>query len=55
MTTRAAINTSPEPFSNVAVSLVEDGFVVFMLWLAAAHPVIFAVALSLTLVAGGAS
>ncbi|HSV36406.1 MAG TPA: DUF4126 domain-containing protein [Ramlibacter sp.] len=50
MTTRAAVNTSPEPFTNVAVSLVEDGFVVFMLWLSATHPVIFAIALLLTLV-----
>jgi hypothetical protein len=45
MTTRAAVNTSPEPFSNVAVSLAEDGLVVFMLWLSATHPAIFAVAL----------
>ncbi len=50
LTTRAAVNTSPEPFSNVAVSLFEDGFVVFMLWLAATQPVIFAIALVLTLV-----
>ncbi|MDF2465873.1 MAG: putative rane protein [Ramlibacter sp.] len=50
LTTRAAVNTSPEPFSNVAVSLFEDGFVVFMLWLAATHPAIFAIALVLTLV-----
>ena len=50
MTTRAAVNTSPEPFSNVAVSLVEDGFVVFMLWLSATHPLIFAAALAVTLV-----
>jgi hypothetical protein len=50
LTTRAAVNTSPEPFSNVAVSLLEDGFVVFMLWLAATHPVIFAIALVLTLI-----
>lgn len=50
MTTRAAVNTSPEPFSNVAVSLFEDGLVVFMLWLAAEYPVIFAIALVLTLV-----
>ena len=45
MTTRAAVNTSPEPFSNVAVSLAEDGLVVFMLWLSATHPVIFAIVL----------
>ena len=51
LTTRAAVNTSPEPFSNVAVSLFEDGFVIFMLWLSATHPVIFAIALVLTLVA----
>ena len=50
MTTRAAVNTSPEPFSNVLVSLAEDGFVVFMLWLAAEHPLIFAIALVLTVI-----
>jgi hypothetical protein len=26
MTTRAAVNTSPEPFSNMGVSLLEDGW-----------------------------
>jgi hypothetical protein len=50
LTTRAAVNTSPEPFSNIAVSLFEDGFVVFMLWLSATHPLLFAIALVLTLV-----
>ncbi len=49
LTTRAAVNTSPEPFSNVAVSLLEDGLVVFMLWLAATHPVVFGIALVLAL------
>ena len=49
LTTRAAVNTSPEPFSNIAVSLFEDGFVVFMLWLSATHPLLFAIALVLTL------
>ncbi|MDB5873560.1 MAG: putative rane protein [Ramlibacter sp.] len=49
LTTRAAVNTSPEPFSNIAVSLLEDGFVVFMLWLSATHPLLFAIALVLTL------
>jgi hypothetical protein len=48
MTTRAAVNTSPEPFSNIAVSLAEDGFVVFLLWLAATHPLLFAIALVLS-------
>ena len=50
MTTRAAVNTSPEPFSNVGVSLLEDGFVIFMLWLAAEHPVIFAVVLVVSII-----
>ena len=49
LTTRAAVNTSPEPFSNIGVSLLEDGWVVFMLWLATSHPAAFAVALALTL------
>jgi hypothetical protein len=49
-TTRAAVNTSPEPFSNVAVSLLEDGLVVGALWLAVQHPLLFAVALVVTLV-----
>lgn len=50
MTTRAAVNTSPEPFSNMAVSLAEDGLVVFMLWLSATHPVAFAIVLVVSIV-----
>ena len=42
-TTRAAINTSPEPFSNVGASLVEDSMVPAGLWLAVAHPLVFGV------------
>lgn len=49
-TTRAAVNTSPEPFSNLAVSLLEDGLVVGALWLAVQHPLLFAAALVVTLV-----
>lgn len=45
MTTRAAVNTSPEPFSNWAVSLFEDGLVVFLLWLSATHPALFTLVL----------
>lgn len=41
-TTRAAINTSPEPFSNVVMSFVEDGLVVGIVWLASSHPLVFA-------------
>jgi hypothetical protein len=50
-TTRAAANTSPEPFSNVALSLAGDAFVPGMLWLAWTHPVWFFVALAFTVVA----
>src|SRR3954470_8254836 len=50
MTTRAAVNTSPEPFSNVPVSLGEDGLVVFMLWLSATHPFAFGVVLLVSIV-----
>ncbi len=49
-TTRAAINTSPEPFSNVGASLVEDGMVPAGLWLSLAHPVVFLIALAIVLV-----
>jgi hypothetical protein len=35
---RVAINTSPEPVTNWAASLTEDGTVVVLLWLAVAHP-----------------
>ena len=50
-TTRAAANTSPEPFSNIALSLAGDAFVPAMLWLAWEHPVVFFVVLAITLVA----
>jgi hypothetical protein len=47
-TTRAAINTSPEPFSNLAASLVEDGLVVGAVWLATMHPLVFCIVLLIT-------
>lgn len=47
--TRAAVNTSPEPFSNVAVSFAEDGAVIGAIWLATHHPVIFGFALLIVL------
>ena len=37
-TTRAAVNASPEPFSNVALSLAGDAAVPALLWLAWEHP-----------------
>jgi len=46
--TRAAINTSPEPFSNLGMSLLEDGLVVAALWLATSHPLVFGVLLCIT-------
>jgi uncharacterized protein DUF4126 len=41
-TSRAAANTSPEPVSNWALSVLEDGLAVFLTWMAATHPVITA-------------
>jgi hydroxymethylglutaryl-CoA lyase len=49
-TTRAAANTSPEPFSNIALSLVDDGLVPFVLWLSWAHPVLLFVVLGIAVV-----
>ena len=45
-TTRAAANTSPEPFSNIGLSLLGDAAVPAMLWLAYAHPLWFFPALA---------
>ena len=39
-TTRAAVNTSPEPFSNITLSLFEDGLVAGLLALAIANPAV---------------
>lgn len=49
-TTRAAANTSPEPFSNVALSLAGDAAVPALLWLAWAHPMWFWPVLALLIV-----
>jgi len=38
---RAAINTSPEPFSNWGASFTEDAMVIGGTWLAFAHPALF--------------
>ena len=45
--TRALINTSPEPFSNWMASFTEDSMVPAGLWLAVAHPIGFLIALAL--------
>ncbi len=49
-TTRAAINTSPEPFSNIGMSLLEDGLVVGAVWLATQHPLVFGVLLVIVVI-----
>jgi hypothetical protein len=48
-TTRAAANTSPEPFSNILLSLAGDAAVPLMLWLAVQHPLVFWPALAAAL------
>lgn len=48
-TTRAAANTSPEPFSNIGLSLAGDATVPAALWLALAHPWVFFPLLALAL------
>ncbi|WP_077036374.1 DUF4126 domain-containing protein [Pelomonas sp. KK5] len=48
--TRAAVNTSPEPFSNIALSLAGDALVPASLWLAWHHPLAYAVLLLLLLI-----
>ena len=48
---RLAVNTSPEPFSNWALSLAEDALVVLLLWMAASHPYLtFAILAALVVV-----
>ena len=49
-TTRAAANTSPEPFSNLGLSLAGDAAVPAMLWLAWEQPLWFFAALALVLI-----
>ena len=48
--TRAAANTSPEPFSNIGLSLLGDAAVPTMLWLSWEHPLWFFTALAVALV-----
>ena len=48
-TTRAALNTSPEPFSNAGASLVEESAVTGGLWLAFTHPLLFGILLVVVL------
>ena len=49
--TRAVANTSPEPFSNIGLSLAEDAMVAGGLALAMANPIIFLVLLLIFVIA----
>ena len=55
MAGRAAVTYSPEPFSNLALSLGEDTAVIFLTWFATRHPYIAAtivlIALAILMVA----
>jgi hypothetical protein len=51
-TTRVAINTSPEPVSNVVVSVAEDGLVALVVALAIANPILAIVVVFVLVVAG---
>ena len=52
--TRASANASPEPFSNIALSLAGDAAVPFVLWLSWAHPFALFGVLAIAVVASGA-
>ena len=49
--TRAALNVSPEPFSNWTASLAEDAMVPLGLWLAFVHPIVFFLLLAIFVLA----
>ncbi len=49
--TRAVVNTSPEPFTNIGLSLAEDTMVAGGLALAIANPIIFLILLAVFIVA----
>jgi hypothetical protein len=51
--TRAAVNTSPEPFSNWLLSLGEDALAVWLTWMATVHPTATIVVVALLIVLAG--
>ena len=53
-TTRVAANASPEPFSNIALSLFEDGLVIGLVVLAVTYPVVTVVVIAVLVVAATA-
>lgn len=50
--TRLAVNTVPEPFTNIGLSLGEDAVVLAVVWFAIDHPYVAASVAALLLVAG---
>jgi hypothetical protein len=50
--TRLAVNTLPEPFTNIGLSVGEDGLVLAVMTFALAHPVIAAVVALVLLLTG---
>ncbi|MCI0424302.1 MAG: DUF4126 domain-containing protein [Actinobacteria bacterium] len=53
-TTRVVANTSPEPFSNIGLSLAEDVGVALLITLAIANPVVAVIVVAVLLVAATA-
>jgi hypothetical protein len=51
--TRAAVNTSPEPFSNWLLSLGEDALAVWLTWMATVHPTATIVIVTLLIALAG--
>lgn len=49
-TTRSAANTSPEPVSNWVLSIFEDGLAIFLVWIAAEHPLLTALIVAVLVV-----
>lgn len=47
---RAAVTPSPEPFSNMALSVGEDGLAVFLTWFATRHPYVSAAIVAVALI-----
>ena len=52
--TRASANASPEPFSNIALSLAGDATVPFVLWLSWSHPFVLFGVLAVAVLASAA-
>lgn len=51
MAVRTAVTPSPEPFSNIGLSLGEDALAVFLTWLATQHPIVTALIVAVLLLA----